>query len=475
MSCPSGPRAPHSSGVPCNSALSFVASAQRVHGPENDACKPQDAKQSEQLVPVAPAGLKALCDACSQLYPDQPNPLQVTTRLKYWLGGQDPLDYISMYRNPGKPEENIPPHWHYISFGLSDLHGDGRVHPPPDRAALSAGAPLPSGCGIELTFRLAADGAEHPPLWPAALLQALARYVFTTGNKLCAGDHISWHRPLDGERSGGRMRHLLVATEPQLRHARTPHGIVTFLQMVGCTSRELRAAQRSSVCEVLKLIAQDPRCGGCWLVTRMERRVSVRAGGGAGGALAQLAGVSCDVRWAAWEDSTGESVGREDAQGLAHLETTVTGHMSTDSFGMSSMGEALAKLSAEDLPGDPVQYLSGVHVVLSPEGAALLPLAVEGRILHGAHFTWRGESAAVTLVAPGVHGCFVSTDAPRAARGSWLQILVNKSLASDILAQRSALCDDAHSDSEEDAPAPAPAPPRTVRWPEHGLAITVRA
>lgn len=24
--------------------------------------------------------------------------------------------------------EGIPSHWHYISAGLSDLHGDGRVH-----------------------------------------------------------------------------------------------------------------------------------------------------------------------------------------------------------------------------------------------------------------------------------------------------------------------------------------------------------
>ena len=47
---------------------------------------------------------------------------------KYWLGGPDPLDYISMYSNPGDPARQIPPHWHYVSFGLSDLHGDGRVH-----------------------------------------------------------------------------------------------------------------------------------------------------------------------------------------------------------------------------------------------------------------------------------------------------------------------------------------------------------
>lgn len=34
----------------------------------------------------------------------------------YRLGGPDPLDYISMYANPGISHENIPPHWHYIRF-----------------------------------------------------------------------------------------------------------------------------------------------------------------------------------------------------------------------------------------------------------------------------------------------------------------------------------------------------------------------
>ena len=33
-----------------------------------------------------------------------------------------------MLFNKGNPKEGIEPHWHYISFGFSDLHGDGRVH-----------------------------------------------------------------------------------------------------------------------------------------------------------------------------------------------------------------------------------------------------------------------------------------------------------------------------------------------------------
>lgn len=80
--------------------------------------------------PVNPTfpGLQSLYNTCQQLYPNQPNPLQVTAVQKFWLGGPDPLDYISMYNNPGDPQKGIPAHWHYISFGLSDLFGDGRVH-----------------------------------------------------------------------------------------------------------------------------------------------------------------------------------------------------------------------------------------------------------------------------------------------------------------------------------------------------------
>lgn len=42
------------------------------------------------------------------------------------LGGSECLDYISIYHNPGN--ESSSAHWHYVTFGLSDLHGDGRVH-----------------------------------------------------------------------------------------------------------------------------------------------------------------------------------------------------------------------------------------------------------------------------------------------------------------------------------------------------------
>ncbi|VDO75906.1 unnamed protein product [Schistosoma mattheei] len=73
-------------------------------------------------------GLKAIYAACRLLYPDQPTPLQVTAVRKFWMGGPDPLDFINMYANPGSAELQSPPHWHYVTNGLSDLYGDSRLH-----------------------------------------------------------------------------------------------------------------------------------------------------------------------------------------------------------------------------------------------------------------------------------------------------------------------------------------------------------
>ncbi len=42
--------------------------------------------------PIAPPGLQKLIEQCQNLYPDQKNPLQVTTLLKYWYVLQDRIE-----------------------------------------------------------------------------------------------------------------------------------------------------------------------------------------------------------------------------------------------------------------------------------------------------------------------------------------------------------------------------------------------
>nr|CAG4646428.1 EOG090X09WX [Macrothrix elegans] len=207
----------------------------------------------QHLLSSSAPGLEFLYQTCRQVYPQQQNPLQVTAFIKYWLGGPDPLDYISMYDHPGIPELHIPPHWHYISFGLTDLHGDGRVHE-------FDGPEYPSGFGFELTFRLIKKptDATSPPTWPAALLQALAKYVFHTGNSFFAGDHISWHCPLDGSDFESRLQHMLLAEDLLLPMVQGPLGSVKFLQVVAVMEEELQIAQHWNGTAVLELLRRVP-------------------------------------------------------------------------------------------------------------------------------------------------------------------------------------------------------------------------
>lgn len=190
------------------------------------------------------------------------------------MGGQDPLDYISMYHNPGNEDLRIPPHWHYVTFGLSDLHGDGRVYPvlPPEPERRS-------GMGFELTFRLikrsdkSAQQKDLPPVWPANLLQMLARYVLQTGNRLCVGDNVPWKKSLDGTESS--IQHLLIAKDPQLKRLQTPFGWVDFCQVVGVTEEELDQATWWNGNGVLNLLKKDAQTGGAWHITDMSRTKSV--------------------------------------------------------------------------------------------------------------------------------------------------------------------------------------------------------
>lgn len=112
-----------------------------------------------------------------------------------------------------------------------------------------------------------------PPVWPANLLQMLARYVFHTGNRLCAGDNVPWKRSLDNTDSN--IQHLLIAKDPQLNRIQTPYGWVDFCQVVGVTEEELDQATWWNGNGVLNLLKKDRQTGSAWLITDMARSKSV--------------------------------------------------------------------------------------------------------------------------------------------------------------------------------------------------------
>lgn len=181
-------------------------------------------------------GWDAINVALAALYPGQ-EPKHFGTALPYTLGGNDPLDGISVYW-----AESPRPHWHYVTYGFSELY---------DKQSDDA---ADSGYGFELTFRLAAapgQGADDaPPVWPMNLLQNLARYVFSSGNVFEAGHHLDANGPIALD-TDTVLRHLALVEDPQLPPRDTANGRVRFLQVVGLADDEMAAVRRWSTQGVL--------------------------------------------------------------------------------------------------------------------------------------------------------------------------------------------------------------------------------
>jgi len=393
--------------------------------------------------PPPAQGLRLIIGACGRLYPQQRNPLQVTAVVKYWLGGPDPLDYISMFANPGTADS--PPHWHYVSCGLTDLHGDARVHPP------ATSPEAASGYGFELTFRLRReDGQTQPPTWPASLLNSIAKYVFESENRLVSGDHINWSKPLD--KGNSQLRHLLVAKDPQLEQFSTALGTVRFLQLVGVTEEELKGVQRWNGEGVTQLLRQ-PGLGGGLLVTdparqsvfqlRPEAREVVEAGIAKEGS--NLCGMAALIDWT-------EPECKEERQPTPPGQAL---------YSWESLARQCDRL-AEAAPGPGVTYPRTVALACSLHTATILPLCIQGRLRHGFHFTLKSiaKETAVTFVTEKVAGTLVSPERPFAAQGDWLQVLLPEVFLDEFHQAVAGL------EGEVSLP-------RVFSWPQYRLQLTV--
>lgn len=198
-------------------------------------------------------GWKAIDEALKPIYGEQ-EPLHYGTKQAFVLGGPDPLDGISAYRNDSAPI----PHWHFISYGLTELYNKESS----DTAI--------SGFGFELTFRLkrdAADNTSEPPSWFFNFLQNFARYVFETGN----GFDVGHRMPADlrvALNYPTAIQAVVFAADPQLSEIITPHGRVKFLQVVGVTTDELDLMKQWTSANFLQIMAEDNPL----LITDLDRK-----------------------------------------------------------------------------------------------------------------------------------------------------------------------------------------------------------
>lgn len=161
--------------------------------------------------------------------------------LHYMAGGTDPIDGASIYDS-----NNQTLHRHLVSYGMSDLYYDEE----------KAGGEF-SKWGFEFTFRLAPyKDDQQDPTWAIQVMNNLARYVFSSGKWFEENHFIPANGPIrlntDTEITG-----FVFALDPELGKIATPHGEVSFLQLVGITNAEVELLKQSpSIAAVEELIAK---------------------------------------------------------------------------------------------------------------------------------------------------------------------------------------------------------------------------
>lgn len=181
-----------------------------------------------------------------------------------WMGGFEALDGVFVYINPENDETDEPSYFHFVTIGLSDLYGDGRVRFP-----TFAGC---SGFGIELTIKVRklSNSRDEPiPCWPINILQFLARYVFETGTRICAGDDIPLTDPI---MPGSRLNNLLTRKDEKYSTYNSPNGTIDFVQIVPVTQEEFDAAHNWKATEIINLMEEiDPNL----MITDVSRDESI--------------------------------------------------------------------------------------------------------------------------------------------------------------------------------------------------------
>ena len=382
-------------------------------------------------------GMRAIYQQLFGIYRES-NPLVISTVNKIWQfpHSNEPLDYIFIYANPGSPAEEVPEHWHYISLGLSDLYGDSRVH----SIDPSASSDRQSGLGFELTFRLKRHEEVTPPSWPAQLLQQLAKYVFTSRNKLYPGDHIPWQKPLDGNEET-KIKHMLIALDCQLKKVKTVLGHVSFCQIVGVTEEELNRAQSFNVKGILNLLKKDPKTGGMSLCTDMRRQLSVfdlfpqtlkmleehleREG-------SDLAGIDAEFFY---REMPKIAIKTSLCLTMSESDKSLEFTRNLGRLDIRTSAELNAHHSASSpfIPFSRRAALDGVEIFFSPTTAKFLRLAFKDRLRHGHHFTFQNPDTHLTFVSENVQGCFVTKDQPYAINGKWLQIRIDEEFLKSII------------------------------------------
>lgn len=175
--------------------------------------------------------------------------------IHFAAGGSDPIDGISVYDNPRQA-----PHFHLVSYGMSELYYT------PDKAGGEF-----SKWGFEFTFRLLpfADD-EGDPGWAMHVFNNLARYVFNSGRWFEENQFIPANGPIR-LKTNTDITGFVTTLDPQLGKIDTPHGEVSFIQLVGITQRELEQIRQNPTQEYIEQFIGEMKKENDLLITDLNR------------------------------------------------------------------------------------------------------------------------------------------------------------------------------------------------------------
>lgn len=165
-------------------------------------------------------GWDDITETFDKIYPNQ-EPKHYGPIIKYNLGGNDPLDGISIY--------DAGDYYHFVTYGFSEIYereNDSDI----------------SGFGFELTYKLkkAPNIDETEIKCFLGILQQLARYVFETKSVFKANEYI-----YTGQTDGIDTKHesnivgFVTIKDTLAETINSVNGRIEFIQLVGATLNEI--------------------------------------------------------------------------------------------------------------------------------------------------------------------------------------------------------------------------------------------
>lgn len=176
-------------------------------------------------------GWDAIDAECNRIYPEQKNPKHYGTMLPWNLGGNEPLDGISVYDGGT--------YWHFVTYGLSELYEKESE----DNEW--------SGYWMEFTLKLKKDNyddEEKEIECICTILQQIAKITFSSGEIFNPFEYLytGQTKGIDSKMMSN-ITGFITIPDTKFSTLNTENGRVDFVEFIGATDAELKALRNKQI------------------------------------------------------------------------------------------------------------------------------------------------------------------------------------------------------------------------------------